>query len=71
MISGLTFSVFFIDFGLHLGHHFSSQIALKTGTLKSNPIFFLNLCFYRLSGVPHAPDFGDLGPCLGGFFDEN
>ena len=68
---GHTFLSIFIDFGLHLGLHFSSKIAPKATTLLGGPPLFLNFCFYRLSGVPHAPDFSDFGPSSGHFFLEN
>jgi hypothetical protein len=60
-----------MDFGFHLGLHFSSKIAPKGGAELSTTPLFLNFYLYRLPGVPHAPDFGDFGPCLGGFFKEN
>ena len=36
----------------------------RSGEVRGTSLFF-NFCFYRLSGVPQAPDLGDFGPQLG------
>ena len=71
MIFGHTFSSIFMDFGLHLGFHFSSKITPNGETELKGPLRFLNFYLYRVPEVPHVPDFDYLGPCLGRFFDEN
>ena len=71
MIFRPTFLSIFTNFGLHLGLHFSSKIAQKTTTELKGPPLFLNFYLYRLPAVPHASDFDDFRPYLGGMFKEN